>query len=81
MEYGKSIFFAQLRRRCTDCLRTDLHRGSVMVHTVTTDTRTGNLLVALLAVLSTIVQISCGYNPPQAYEIRVLLIYGISSHL
>lgn len=35
-------------------LRTDLSKGSVLGQTITTDTRTGNLVVALLAVLSTI---------------------------
>lgn len=34
--------------------RTDVSRGSVLGQTITTDTRTGNLIVALLAVLSTI---------------------------
>jgi len=46
-----------LRKHFTDTAafsRTDLDRGNVMGKTITTDTQTGNLVVAIIAIVSTL---------------------------
>ena len=59
--------------------RTDVSRGSILDQTITTDTRTGNLLVALLAVLSTIGKRFSMHRFAYANKIQVRLICGILS--
>jgi len=59
--------------------RTDVSRGGVLGQTITTDTRTGNLLVALLAVLSTIGKRLSMHKSSYADKVQVRLICGILS--
>lgn len=54
MEYGKQQFNSRLHSIMLTFSRTDLDKGAILGQQITTDTRTGSLIVALLAVLSTI---------------------------
>lgn len=68
-------------RRCSyaKTARTDVSRGNVLGQTITTDTRTGNLLVALLAVLSTVGTRVSVHDSSYADEVQARLICGILS--